>query len=69
MEDGNELSNFVNNETTIAQLVARGITKLFPIQKACYEFVKKGDDLIGKDRTGSGKTLTYSLPLTEQFRE
>jgi superfamily II DNA/RNA helicase len=24
--------------------------------------------LIGKDRTGSGKTLSYALPLTERFR-
>ena len=31
MEGDNELSLFVKNETTIAQLVARGITKLFPI--------------------------------------
>ena len=53
----------------MAQLIARGITKLFPIQSASYELVYKGDDLIGKDRTGSGKTLSYALPLTEKFRK
>jgi ATP-dependent RNA helicase DDX21 len=31
--------------------------------------LKKGDDLIGKDRTGSGKTLAFALPLTERMRE
>jgi len=35
---------------------------------ACYETVYKGKDLIGKDRTGSGKTLSYALPLTEKLR-
>ena len=24
--------------------------------------------MIGKDRTGSGKTLSYALPLTEKLR-
>ena len=59
----------MKDETTIAQLVARGITCLFPIQKATYEFVYQGDDVIGKDRTGSGKTLSYALPLTEKMRK
>lgn len=39
IEDNNELSKFISDETTISLLVARGITKLFPIQKACYESV------------------------------
>jgi len=28
-----------------------------------------GKDLIGKDRTGSGKTLSYALPLSEKLRD
>lgn len=27
-----------------------------------------GYDILGRDRTGSGKTLSYSLPLTEKLR-
>ena len=69
IEENNELSKYVKDETTISLLVARGISKLFPIQTACYEPVYKNDDLIGKDRTGSGKTLSYALPLTEKLRK
>lgn len=28
----------------------------------------KGKDLIAKDRTGSGKTIAYSLPVLEKLR-
>jgi superfamily II DNA/RNA helicase len=29
----------------------------------------EGKDILARDRTGSGKTLSYSLPLTEKLRK
>jgi len=28
-----------------------------------------GSDLIGRDKTGSGKTLGYALPIIEKYRQ
>lgn len=30
--------------------------------------IYNGVDLIGRDKTGSGKTLGYALPIIERFR-
>ena len=35
------------------------------IQKASYESLKNGANVIGLAKTGTGKTLAYSLPLLE----
>ena len=34
-----------------------------------YNDVIAGKDIIARDRTGSGKTLSYALPLTEKLRD
>uniref|UniRef100_A0A7S3K9M8 RNA helicase n=1 Tax=Euplotes crassus TaxID=5936 RepID=A0A7S3K9M8_EUPCR len=55
--------------TTIKNLNARGITKLFPVQEATFRAIYEGNDMIARDLTGSGKTLAFSLPLVEKFRK
>jgi len=63
------MEKYIKNDKTIEALKKKGITYLFPIQEHCFRAIQAGKDLIGKDRTGSGKTLGFSLPLIEIFRE
>jgi len=51
----------------VQALKGNGITRLFPIQAKTYEFVAKGRDIIGRARTGSGKTLSFALPVIERL--
>ena len=52
---------------TQAALVARGIEKLFPIQASVLKPAMEGRDVIGRARTGTGKTLAFSLPVIEKM--
>jgi len=65
----NSLENFDISPEGIAQLKSIGITSLFPIQAATYDYIFQGRDIIARDATGSGKTLSYSLPITERLRK
>jgi ATP-dependent RNA helicase DDX21 len=47
----------------------RGITQLFPIQYETFNIIHKGEDVIAKDRTGSGKTFAFALPMIVRMRE
>lgn len=53
---------------TVALLQKKGITYLFPIQAKTFDVAFDGYDLVGRDRTGSGKTMAYVLPIIERFR-
>ena len=46
-------------------LRAKGIQALFPIQAQCLPPVLEGKDLVGRARTGCGKTLAFVLPVVE----
>ena len=46
-----------------ATLAARGITHPFPIQAATLPDSLAGRDVLGRGRTGSGKTYAFALPL------
>lgn len=47
----------------------KGIKRFFPVQYETFEHIYKGKDLIARDRTGSGKTMGFSLPVIERFRK
>lgn len=64
-----ELSYFLKNEKMIQVLKDKGIKRFFPIQYETFENIFKGKDLIARDRTGSGKTMAFSLPIIERFRK
>jgi superfamily II DNA/RNA helicase len=49
-------------ETLVAALATRGVTTPFPIQAATLVDTLNGRDLIGRGRTGSGKTIAFALP-------
>jgi len=45
-----------------AALAARGITSAFPIQAATLPDTLAGRDVLGRGRTGSGKTVAFAVP-------
>jgi superfamily II DNA/RNA helicase len=47
----------------VASLAEGGITAPFPIQAATLPDSLAGRDLLGRGRTGSGKTVAFALPL------
>jgi superfamily II DNA/RNA helicase len=49
--------------TLVAALAETGITSPFPIQTATLPDSLKGRDVLGRGRTGSGKTYAFVLPL------
>lgn len=67
-ETGNvPLSSFSLSAPTQAAMVEMGISHLFPIQVRTYSHINKGRDVIGRARTGCGKTLAFVLPLVERI--
>jgi len=44
------------------------VERFFPVQYETFDYIYKGDDLIARDRTGSGKTIAFSLPIIQRFR-
>ncbi|KAJ1665005.1 hypothetical protein IW140_003618 [Coemansia sp. RSA 1813] len=65
----NELSvdNFPLSDVTKEALRKRGIEALFPIQASTLKPILDGYDVLGRARTGTGKTLAFSLPMIEQM--
>ena len=47
----------------VAALAGTGITAPFPIQAAVLPDALAGRDILGRGRTGSGKTLGFAIPL------
>lgn len=46
------------------KLIDNGVESLFPVQSATFNlFVKEENELVIKSRTGTGKTLSFLLPL------
>jgi superfamily II DNA/RNA helicase len=51
----------------VAALTSDGITTPFPIQVATLPDALAGRDILGRGRTGSGKTLGFALPLVARL--
>ena len=47
----------------VAALAAGGITAPFPIQAITLTDSLAGRDLLGRGKTGSGKTIAFAIPL------
>ena len=62
------ISKFRVSETAIENLRKCNITRLFPIQATTFDYIYDGDDVIGRARTGEGKTLSFVLPVIEKIR-
>ncbi|NEA67566.1 DEAD/DEAH box helicase [Streptomyces sp. SID12488] len=50
-------------EGVVRKLTQNGVTSPFPIQTATIPDALAGKDILGRGRTGSGKTLSFGLPL------
>ncbi|CAN0165128.1 unnamed protein product [Pylaiella littoralis] len=61
------VDEFDISETTKGHLRKRGIATLFPIQAQTYDHIRTGKDLIGRARTGMGKTLAFAVPVIEKL--
>ena len=53
----------------IRVLNRKGIKELFPVQYETFFHIYDGKDIVAKDRTGSGKTMAFALPVITKFRE
>ena len=51
----------------ISSLTARGITIPTPIQAESLPFSLEGRDILGRARTGTGKTLAFALPIVTRL--
>ncbi len=51
----------------VAVLAERGITEPFPIQVATLPDALAGRDVLGRGRTGSGKTIAFGLPMVARL--
>jgi len=72
MEDatqaGKLISSFRVSPESVAALKSQGIERFFPIQESTYDKIFDGADLLGRARTGTGKTLSFSLPVIERIK-
>ncbi|KAJ1913789.1 hypothetical protein H4219_005066 [Mycoemilia scoparia] len=66
-KDPNHLDNFNISQSTKNALQKRGINALFPIQAKTLVPILEGNDVLGRARTGTGKTLAFSLPIVEKL--
>ena len=62
-----KLSKFRIHKETRKLLKERGVKFLFPIQYMTFDHIYDGKDVIGQARTGTGKTLSFVLPLLERL--
>ncbi|KAL4202295.1 hypothetical protein AMTRI_Chr02g262990 [Amborella trichopoda] len=75
LEVGSEASNEENlaignlglREELVDALAKRGITHLFPIQRAVLVPALEGRDIIGRAKTGTGKTLAFAIPIIKRL--
>ena len=54
-------------EAVVRKLAQNGVTVPFPIQAATIPDALQGKDILGRGRTGSGKTLSFGLPLLDRL--
>ncbi|MDO5629760.1 MAG: DEAD/DEAH box helicase, partial [Mobilicoccus sp.] len=56
-------------EAVVRRLARDGVTSPFPIQEATIPDALAGRDVLGRGRTGSGKTYAFGLPLLSRLAE
>ncbi|CAJ1452471.1 unnamed protein product [Effrenium voratum] len=56
------------SEASAKALLTKSITTLFEIQQKAFQPCFKGQDVVGRAKTGCGKTLAFVLPVVERIR-
>ncbi|MBA0561583.1 hypothetical protein Golob_018398 [Gossypium lobatum] len=64
-----DLSKLGLPQRLVDSLLKRGITHLFPIQRAVLVPALQGRDIIARAKTGTGKTLAFGIPIIKQITE
>ncbi|XP_073441983.1 nucleolar RNA helicase 2 [Dendrobates tinctorius] len=62
-----DFSKFPISQETITNLKAKGVTYLFPIQSKTFHTAYSGKDVVVQARTGTGKTLSFAIPVIERL--
>ena len=65
--DGSAFDQFRISDERKKKLSDRGYNHLLPVQTRTFDFVYDGLDVVTQARTGTGKTLSYALPLVEKL--
>lgn len=63
------ISEFNFSEKILSIMKDKNIESLYPLQASCYNPIIEGKDLIGRAKTGTGKTLAFALPLIEKLQK
>ncbi|CAD6269280.1 unnamed protein product [Miscanthus lutarioriparius] len=63
--EGLEIAKLGISSKIVERLARKGITKLFPIQRAVLEPAMQGRDMVGRAKTGTGKTLAFGIPILD----
>ncbi|KAM2417458.1 hypothetical protein ACFX1W_024296 [Malus domestica] len=66
-DEGLEIAKLGIAKEIVSALANKGISKLFPIQRAVLEPAMQGRDMIGRARTGTGKTLAFGIPILDKI--
>ncbi|TKY46711.1 DEAD-box ATP-dependent RNA helicase 53 [Spatholobus suberectus] len=66
-DEGLEIAKLGISPEIVDALAKKGIAKLFPIQRAVLEPAMQGRDMIGRARTGTGKTLAFGIPILDRI--
>ncbi|XP_061997084.1 DEAD-box ATP-dependent RNA helicase 7 [Rosa rugosa] len=66
-DDPNAVTKFRISAPLRAKLKEKGIEALFTIQAMTFDTILDGADLVGRARTGQGKTLAFVLPILESL--
>jgi ATP-dependent RNA helicase DeaD len=61
-------ASFALDPRVLDAIARLGFTEPTPIQAATIPALLSGDDIIGRARTGSGKTAAFGLPLVEKVK-
>jgi len=61
----NRFETYNLDKAIIARLEKHNIKSLFPIQAATMKPILDGFDVLGRARTGTGKTLAFCLPMVQ----
>lgn len=64
-----DFSKFPISKETVANLKAKGVNYLFPIQVKTFHTAYSGKDVVVQARTGTGKTFCFAIPLIEKLHE
>lgn len=69
LPDNVKLDNYPICKESIDRLRQNGISYFFPVQRDTFMPIYNKKDVIGRARTGCGKTLAFSLPVAERMRK